>query len=103
MADPKGRKLPLTPSLGPGESEAILLAMAHESSLLIMDDRLARRYVLRRGLSLIGSARVLLLAEEQGMIESAQDAVEAMAANGYRISPALLDVIRRKGGEECTP
>jgi len=72
--------------------------MATEST-----NRLARQYVLRRGLSLIGSARVLLLAEEQGMIASAHAAVEAMAANGYRISPALLDVIQRKGGEQCTP
>ena len=92
---PEAPGIPLTPSLGPGESEAIALAMGDpKARLLILDDRLARRYALRRGLSLIGTVRVLGLAEERGLIESAAHCIEGMAANGYRISPELLAIIR---------
>ena len=92
---PEAPEIPLMPSLGPGESEAITLALrGPKESLVIMDDRLARRYALRQGLSLIGTVRVLALAEERGLVESAAHCIEAMAANGYRISPELLDIIR---------
>ncbi len=101
-AGPQAPSIPLTPSLGAGESEAIALAMAApRERLLIMDDRLARRYALRRGLAVIGTVRVLVLAEERGLVEGAAACIEAMAANGYRISPALLDLVRRGGAGEC--
>ncbi len=92
---PEMPEIPLTPNLGPGESEAIVLAMAEpKQRLLIMDDRLARRYALRRGLSVIGTVRLLDLAEARGLVESAAQCIEAMSANGYRISPELLAVVR---------
>ena len=95
----KGADKPLTPSLGRGESEVITLALdGPQESLLILDDRLARRYALRRNLSVIGTVRVLTLAEDRGLIDSAARCIEEMAGNGYRISRDLLEVIRR-GGE----
>ncbi len=91
----KGADKPLTPSLGRGESEAITLALdGPQESLLILDDRLARRYALRRNLSVIGTVRVLTLAEDRGLIESAAHCIGEMAVNGYRISRELLDTIR---------
>ena len=99
---PKGADKPLTPSLGAGESKAIALALdGPDASLLIMDDRLARRYALRRSLSVIGTVRVLTLAEDRGLIESAAHCIEAMAGNGYRISRDLLEVTRRGGKATC--
>ena len=62
------------------------------------DERLVRRYALRRSLSVIGTVRVLTLAEERGLIESAAHCIETMAGNGHRISRYLLEVIRC-GGE----
>ena len=92
---PEIPQMPLMPSLGSGERGAIALAMEEPAErLLILDDRLARRYALRRGLSLIGTVRVLVLAEGRGLIRSAAHCIEAMAGNGYRISPELLDSIR---------
>ncbi len=85
---------PLMPSLGLGESEAIALALAApKETLLILDDRLARRYALKRGLALIGTVRVLALAERRGLIDNAAHCIDGMAANGYRISRELLDMI----------
>jgi len=71
--------VPLTPSLGLGESDSIRLALEDRGhSLLIMDDRLARRYALRKGLNIVGSVRLLDIAERRGLIQSAEACVVAL-------------------------
>lgn len=86
---------PLTPSLGLGESDSIRLALEdREHSLLIVDDRLARRYALRKGLNIVGSVRLLDLAERRGLIQSAEASVQQMSDCGYRVSIGLLKQIR---------
>lgn len=77
-------------SLGDGEQQAMQLALNLSESLLIMDDRLARREALHRGISFIGTARVAWLAEKQGLVTSAHDLLTAMAEQGYFISTDLL-------------
>lgn len=93
---PRGKQSPpLTPSLGSGESDSIRLALADpEHSLLIMDDRLARRYALRKGLNIVGSVHLLDLAEQRGLIESAEHCIQAMSDFGYRVSHDILKEIR---------
>ena len=87
---------PLSPVLGPGESDAIRIGQEDpQNTLLIMDDRLARRYALKRGLPLIGTARLLDIAEQRGLLGSAEDCIQAMAERGYRISTGLLVRIRQ--------
>jgi len=81
--------------LGTGERQALALAQAHPSALLLMDDRLARREAARLALPFIGTVRVLWIAEQRGLIPSAEQMVVRMSASGYRISIDLLDVIRR--------
>ncbi|MES9899246.1 MAG: hypothetical protein ABW148_09505 [Sedimenticola sp.] len=88
---------PLSPSLGLGESDSIRLARENqEESLLIVDDRLARRYALKQGLNIVGTVRLLDLAEQQGLIVSAEQSICEMASVGYRISVELLMQIREK-------
>ena len=77
-------------SLGRGEIEALQLAVDNESSLLVMDDRLARREAMRLGLDFIGTARVLHLAEQRALIDDEETVLTRMADHGYRISPRLL-------------
>lgn len=82
---------PLSPSLGVGESDSIRFALeAPESALLIVDDRLARRYALQKGLSIVGTVRLLDLAERRGHIASAERCINEMTDYGYRISVDLL-------------
>ena len=83
--------------LGPGETEAIELASRSSGSLLIVDDRLARRAALERGVRFVGTVRVLLVAEQRGLIEEAESVVSRMAASGYRISVELLRRAREAG------
>ncbi len=87
---------PLSPSLGPGESAAIRLGLEQpQDSLLIADDRLARRHALRHGLSIVGLVRLLVVAEEKGLLVNAGDGIDAMADNGYRVSRDLLGQVRK--------
>ena len=91
----------MSPSLGRGESDSIHLARQDPAqSLLIMDDRLARRYALRQGLQIVGSVRLLDLAERRGMIGDAKACIAQMAALGYRVSPDLLDKIRNTESDQ---
>ena len=83
-----------SPVLGSGEAEAIQLALETPNALLILDDRLARREAMRRGLVFIGTARMLHLAERRSIIDSAEAAIRQMSTCGYRISPLLLEQIR---------
>ena len=86
---------PLSPSLGAGESDSIRHALkSPEDSLLIVDDRLARRFAIKQGINIIGTARLLDLAEQRGLIEGAEQCISEMAAIGYRISLKLLQQIR---------
>jgi predicted nucleic acid-binding protein len=85
----------LPTSLGRGEADAIRLALHRpEETLLILDDRIARRHALKRGLSIVGTVRLLDLAERRGLIDDAPACIERMAAHGYRIAPDLLARIR---------
>jgi uncharacterized protein len=87
--------VPLTPSLGLGESDSIRLALEDpENSLLIMDDRLARRYALRKGLNIVGSVRLLDMAERRGLLPSAERCIRQMSDFGCRVSIQLSERIR---------
>ena len=88
---------PFPRSLGRGEVESIQLALESRPALLIMDDRLARREAMRRGLDYIGTARVLHLAEQRSLIDDAEGRLQRMAENGYRISTPLLKQLKAKG------
>ncbi len=86
---------PLSPALGVGESDSIRLALeTREESLLIVDDRLARRYALKQGLNIVGTVRLLDLAEQRYLIDSAEQCIREMAIVGYRISVEILNLIR---------
>ncbi len=93
---PEATRKRFPPSLGRGEIEALQLAMETRPSLLIVDDRLARRQALQLGLDYIGTARMLLLAERRSLIDDAETVVQRMTANGYRISPGVLQQLKAR-------
>jgi len=80
-----------SPSLGKGETEAICLALETDEALLVVDDRLARRYALARGIRIVGMVRLLDMAERRDLIREAEPLIRRMSASGYRISPGNSD------------
>lgn len=87
---------PIPRSLGEGEKQAIALAQSHPRSLLILDDRLARRQAARLGLAFMGTVRLLVIAEQRGLVDSAERGVDDLRRSGYRISPDILRRIRQE-------
>ena len=86
------------PNLGLGESAVIDLALALRVPVL-MDDRLGRRLARHLGLTVIGSGGLLLVAKRRGLVSAVRPWLEALRANGYHFSPALLAELLARAGE----
>lgn len=75
--------------LGKGECAAMVLAEELQAAQLLIDDLDARRVALSRNLPVVGTIGTLLLAKQQGLIDSVKDILQALIQNGTRISPRL--------------
>jgi predicted nucleic acid-binding protein len=84
--------------LGPGEQEAIALA-AHLRALLLIDDFAARSVATTLGVSITGTAGVLIQAKSAGLVPAVLPVLSDMRAKGYWLSDALLTAAARMAGE----
>ncbi len=81
-----------------GESEAIVLAEAAQTPLL-MDERQGRQIAIARGLACIGTGRVLVDAKHHKHIVAVTPLLDALQAAGVRLSPRLYAAIQHAAGE----
>jgi len=91
--------LKLIADLGPGESEVLTLALEIPDSLMVLDERLARRIAELRGLKFTGTAGVILKAKQKGYITSVSSILDNLVNLGFRISKNLRNDILRLAGE----
>lgn len=77
------------PSLDLGECEAIVLAEEIPADQVILDDRVAREVAVARGLPVIGTFGVLLVAKAEGIIPTVKPILDALRVHGARISQPL--------------
>lgn len=75
-----------------GEAEVIALAQERGASLVILDERLARRHALRLGLTITGTVGVFLKAKEKGLVPSVEPLIKQILDHGIHLSP---DLVRR--------
>jgi len=87
--DPKkSGVLDLGVDLGPGETSALGLALEHAgTSLVVLDDKLARRIAKFKGLTVTGTAGVLLKAKRLGVISALKPYLDALLATGFYLKP----------------
>jgi predicted nucleic acid-binding protein len=83
-------------SLGPGESQAIALAMELDATYVILDDLQARILAEAHGVPVIGTIGVLLEARRRLIIASVLQLVESLLEVDFRLSEDVLNVIRRE-------
>jgi predicted nucleic acid-binding protein len=94
---------PLNPGVDAGEASAIGLALrlqaAGEQVLLLIDDRCGRAEARHRGLAIIGTAAVLVLAKEQQLIAACAPLLSAMREHGYYLSDGLIQAVLEQVAE----
>ena len=85
--------------LGLGECGVIVLAEEIHAQRVIIDDRAARQIAQARGLPVIGTVGVLIVAKTRGIIPNVRDILDALRKHGMRISPRLYQQILTAAGE----
>lgn len=89
----------LSASLGAGESEALSLALESKASLLIIDERPARRLASVLNIPVIGTLGILLKAKSIGLIPELESLLESLLQYDFRISPTLYEQVLKSAGE----
>jgi predicted nucleic acid-binding protein len=89
----------LPPVLHAGEREAMVLAEELHAQLLI-DEQRGRNMATARGVTVLGSLRILIEAKRCGLIDRAQPLLDAMLAAGYWIDEELLPPFFQEIGEQ---
>jgi len=84
--------------LDAGERAAIRLARALQCPVL-MDECRGRQAARRGGLSVIGSAGLLLNAKERGLIPALAPVLERWRRSGYFLSATLVKAVLEQAGE----
>jgi uncharacterized protein len=98
LMQPVGPRI-LRASLGPGESEAISLALEIGAQWIILDDRPARRLAESLGLPVIGTLGVLLASKRRGFLAAVRPCVDALLNSGFRVAPDLYQRVITDAGE----
>lgn len=90
---------PHYPHLGVGEASCIRMAVSRsEPTLLLLDDRLARREAKRAGLQIVGVAAMVGMAELRELTPSAHAVFDLLRQSDYRISEPVIEEVLRSVG-----
>ncbi len=76
--------------LGPGETEAISLAVERKIPIVLMDERRGRAAAEVRGLLAVGTLNILDLADERGLVDGVV-MLEALKQTTFRADSELLE------------
>lgn len=90
---------PLLLLVDAGEAEAIALAQVEAGSVLLTDDRKARRVAKQLGIATQGTLGVLARAKRSGLIPTVRPFAERLQAASYRIAEKTLEEVLRGLGE----
>ena len=91
---------PALPDLDEGEAACIRTALADaQTALLLMDERAGRAVAMARGLKVAGTAAVIGMAKQRGLIALAKPVFERLHRSDFRISAEVISVVLRRVGE----
>lgn len=92
------------PDLDAGEAECIRIGSAHQTvpgnrALLLMDERAGRAVAAQHGLAVAGTAAVIGMAAQQGLVPSAREVFERLHGSDFRISADVIRTVLARVGE----
>jgi predicted nucleic acid-binding protein len=82
-----------------GEASAIALAFEIDDSILVLDDRKARKFASSLGLKLTGTLGILLKAKHLGVLPSLKQILDELRKTDFRISQEIIDRMLKEAGE----
>ncbi len=97
LADP--RRADLLSDLDRGEAEVIALAQELRADLVVIDERLARKYARRLKLKLTGTLGILLQAKQRGLVPAIKPLIERLVQGGIRLSDDVIAEVLQLAGE----
>jgi len=86
----------LRATLGPGESEAIVLAQQLKPEWMLLDDDLARAHALRLGLRVTGTAAILLAASQAGLVADLKATLDELRTRGFWLRERVYQAVLTK-------
>ena len=84
--------------LDQGEAEALTLA-EQLNAVALIDERRGRKVAAKQGISVTGTAAVLILAKQSGEVALIRPLLDTLVQSGYRLSPSLVKEVLRIAGE----
>ena len=90
---------PALSGLGPGEGDAVALALGSRARAVLLDEKAGRRVAAELGLPVVGTLALLLRAKRHGLLASVAPVLEAMAVQGRYVGERLKDDVLRAAGE----
>ena len=85
--------------LGVGETEVLSFAINHSYYTPVLDDMLAKKCARSLGIETMGTGTILILAKEQGLIESVEQSLRRLQNNGLWISESVIQLLKQQAGE----
>jgi hypothetical protein len=89
--------------LGPGEREAIAIALEVQAAELLLDDLAARRLAISLRIPLLGALGLLLRARKRGLVREIRPLLDALNAQDFHISARLYRAFLTAAGEPVEP
>jgi predicted nucleic acid-binding protein len=86
-------------NLGEGESSVLAVASGRADVEVVLDDRAARRRAEGLGLTVRGTAGIVLLARQDGLIPAARPVIEGLRRSGLYLTDDFVDQILALVGE----
>ena len=96
---PERTLLPALVDLGPGEAEVLAFGLAHPDSLLLLDDRLARRTAALSRLHVTGTIGLVVRAKQAGVISAVLPVLQALQKTNIRVTAELIHWALEEAGE----
>ena len=85
--------------LGDGETAVLSFAAEHPEFTPVLDDMAAKKCAASLGLSTLGTGSLMILAKDQGLIDSVEKAMLRLRNAGLWISDSVIELLKKQAGE----
>ena len=85
--------------LGMGETDVLSFSLKNSDYTPVLDDMAAKKCAWSLGMPTMGTGTILILAKENGLIESVEESLAKLQYAGLWISESVIQMLKAKAGE----